>query len=102
MVLVHHAAPTAYHEDRLAEDFPEEAHGLSRNAGHYLAGHPAGALRCGDPSCPVQVLWTVSASASTPPATAIASLSCAPIANPRPSPSPSSKAAPAIKPSNNA
>jgi hypothetical protein len=33
---------TAYHEDRLAEDFPEEAHGLSRNAGHPpLAAGPA-------------------------------------------------------------
>jgi hypothetical protein len=35
---------TAYHEDRLAEDFPEEAHGLSRNAGHHLPAFSAGQL----------------------------------------------------------
>ena len=42
--LVHHAALTAYHEDRRAEGFPEEAHGLSRNAGHPMARRKAGPL----------------------------------------------------------
>jgi transposase len=41
-VLVHHAALTAHHEDRLAEDLPGEAHGLFRNARHYPAGRRAG------------------------------------------------------------
>jgi hypothetical protein len=30
--LVHHAAPTAYHKDHPAEDFPEEARERSRHA----------------------------------------------------------------------
>src|SRR6516164_9598157 len=78
--LVHPAAPTAYHDDRLAKDYRRRLTGSLTTQGTYRRSQQAGTPSLyGDPACPPLNLSTASASTLTPHATVTASPFSGPI-----------------------